>query len=84
MGCDQLEELVVPGLLVSVLLLCSLGQNVARSGEEVKLGSCICFAKDAELIDLQYKYTAFIPDKQIIRLLFESDKQVLTINCPTF
>ena len=38
MGCDQLEELVVPGLLVGVLLLCSLGQNVARSGEEVKWG----------------------------------------------
>ena len=74
----------MPGLLVGVLLLCSLGQNVARSGEEVKLGSCICFAKDAELIDLQYKYTAFVPDEQIIRLLLESDKQVLTINCPTY
>ena len=48
------------------------------------MGSCICFAKHAEPIDLQYKYTDFIPDKQIIRLLFESDKQVLTINCLTF
>ena len=45
LGRDQLEELVVPGFLVSVLPLGSLRQNVARSSEEVKLWIRICFAK---------------------------------------
>ena len=34
-GCYQLEELVMPGLLVGVLLLSSLGKNGAWSCKEV-------------------------------------------------
>jgi len=35
-GCNQLEELVVPGLLIGVLLLGSPGQDIAWSCEEVR------------------------------------------------
>lgn len=50
-GGNQLEELVVPGLLFGVLLMGSPGQDIAWSCEEGKLRSRFCLAEHDYMSD---------------------------------